>query len=105
MKKLHKIFLLAVGMTLSMSVVMSARDVKKSPCEDFDVGAPGLAFENGSLDFSFGLHNYDMLAGVPLVIEYVRAEYRDVYVGLELNNKALPLSKRLWLINCQIAQK
>lgn len=108
MSKHNKILLCGAMLALSVSVAFAAEKSTKSSTVDWQhddgLTVSDVAFVN-TPTFCLTSVDHDMLAGEYLVFEPVKEGYIEHYDGLKLNNKALPLAKKIWLINCQIALK
>lgn len=56
-------------------------------------------------DLSGSVFHFDAIAYEPVALDSIRDYVQVKYEDLKPNNKALPLGRKLWLINCQIALK
>lgn len=105
-----KILLIASTLALSASVAMAKEHGATLVIVDHSPGSieelAGIVIEKANFSLTdLKVYNPDILAAEALRFEVVRQSYREEYAGLKLNNKALPITNRLWLINCQIALK
>lgn len=55
---------------------------------------------DGNVDYVFSPANME-----PYHVDYQVSTVCPCYKAGEINNRALPLSKKIWLLNCQIALK
>lgn len=99
------ILLIAAGL-FSISVMSAARS-DRTPTE---VAKESQAFDLSKIEpfepaSALQIHNFDMgyieYGGIGFERSYTPVEFAEGKV----NNKALPLCRKLWLINCQIALK
>lgn len=104
-----KIHILLVGaLCLSVSVMLATeKSFETKVVNDYHVGdLSKIEFTAApSLQLVYN-HNFDFVGTIEhLDYSFKRECTRVEYVAGKVQNKALPLSRKLWLLNCQIALK